>query len=180
MSPYEPGYGDIGSTKVTVSKLPEGMVDRFEEAGLVDRKNAEVNTSNPIVQNMLMTNDGKLPAASPEEVAAAGERLGLSRGKLMSKFENGVTNYRMLTDEGVVHAVESKGEDGKLHVKVTVHDLNDRPSANISRESREKAFQQMKESINSHKKRLCKVSKRQSSNKKPGCLSRLFLFFYPM
>lgn len=154
MSPYEPGYGDIGSTKVTVSKLPEGMVDRFEEAGLVDRKNAEVNTSNPIVQNMLMTNDGKLPAASPEDVAAAGERLGLSRGKLMSKFENGVTNYRMLTDEGVVHAVESKGEDGKLHVKVTVHDLNDRPSANISRESREKAFQQMKESINSHKKAL--------------------------
>lgn len=154
LSPYEPGYGDIGSTKVTVSKLPEGMVDRFEEAGLVDRKNAEVNTSNPIVQNMLMTNDGKLPAASPEDVAAAGERLGLSRGKLMSKFENGVTNYRMLTDEGVVHAVESKGEDGKLHVKVTVHDLNDRPSANISRESREKAFQQMKESINSHKKAL--------------------------
>lgn len=154
LSPYEPGYGDIGSTKVTVSKLPEGMVDRFEEAGLVDRKNAEVNTSNPIVQNMLMTNDGKLPAASPEDVAVAGERLGLSRGKLMSKFENGVTNYRMLTDEGVVHAVESKGEDGKLHVKVTVHDLNDRPSANISRESREKAFQQMKESINSHKKAL--------------------------
>lgn len=154
LSPYEPGYGDIGSTKVTVSKLPEGMVDRFEEAGLVDRKNAEVNTSNPIVQNMLMTNDGKLPAASPEDVAAAGERLGLSRGKLMSKFENGVTNYRMLTDEGVVHAVESKGEDGKLHVKVTVHDLNDRPSANISRETREKAFQQMKESINSHKKAL--------------------------
>lgn len=154
LSPYEPGYGDIGSTKVTVSKLPAGMVDRFEEAGLVDRKNAEVNTSNPIVQNMLMTNDGKLPAASPEDVAAAGERLGLSRGKLMSKFENGVTNYRMLTDEGVVHAVESKGEDGKLHVKVTVHDLNDRPSANISRETREKAFQQMKESINSHKKAL--------------------------
>lgn len=79
-----------------------------------------------------MTNDGKLPAASPEDVAVAGERLGLSRGKLMSKFENGVTNYRMLTDEGVVHAVESKGEDGKLHVKVTVHDLNDRQAPTLA------------------------------------------------
>lgn len=154
LSPYQSGYGDIGSTKVTVSKLPKGMVDSFEEAGLVDRENAEVSTFNPIVQNMLMTNKGKFLVASPEDVAAAGKSLGLSKGKLMHKFENGVTNYRMLTDEGVVHAVESKGEDGKFYVKVTVHDLNDKPSAYISQESREKAFNQMKESINSYKKAL--------------------------